>query len=77
MYTYEYPDEVIKELWNIKEEHAAKFNYDLEAIFRDLKERQEKSGRVVVSFAPKKTEEIEIEEISLAKASRRFSSPLD
>ena len=69
MYTYEYPDEVIKELWKIKEEHAAKFNYDLEAIFRDLKEQQENSGRVVVSLAPRKPDEVEFEELSLAKAS--------
>lgn len=69
MYTFEYPDEIIKELWQIREEHAAKFNYDLDAIFRDLKEQQEKSGRTVFSFAPKKPEEIEPEEIPLAKAS--------
>lgn len=69
MYTFEYPDEIIKELWQIREAHAAQFNYDLDAIFRDLREQQEKSGRAVVSFAPKKPEATEPEELPLAKAS--------
>lgn len=68
MYTFEYPDEVIKELWKIREEHAASFNYDLEAMAMDLKKEQEASGRKIVSFVEKK-EKLSEEEFSLAKAS--------
>ncbi|MEK7831223.1 MAG: hypothetical protein AAB401_09075 [Acidobacteriota bacterium] len=68
MYTFEYPDEVIKELWKIKEEHAARFNYDIEAMALDLKKEQDASGRKVVSFVEKKEKPSE-KELSLAKAS--------
>jgi hypothetical protein len=32
--------------------HAARFNYDLDAIFRDIKEQEKKSGRKFFSFPP-------------------------
>jgi hypothetical protein len=38
----------------VRERHAAKFNYDLEAICRDLKDQERKSKRRVVSLPPKK-----------------------
>lgn len=38
----------------IRERHAAKFNYDLDAICRDLKEQKRKSVRKIVSFPAKK-----------------------
>lgn len=69
MYTFEYPDEVIKELWEIREEHAARFNYDLTAMALDLKREQDESGREVISFIPKKDEAPAEEEVPLAKAS--------
>ena len=37
-----------------REAHAAKFNYDLDAICRDLKEQEKKGGRKVLSLRPKK-----------------------
>ena len=55
-----YKDEILEELWKIREEHAAKFNYDLNAIYEDLKrgeEEERKRGRKFVSFAAKKVEE--------------------
>lgn len=46
-------DPIVAEVRKVREEHAAKFNHDLEAIYRDLLEQQSKSDRPVVSFPPK------------------------
>jgi len=45
---------IVEEVRKIREKHAAKFNYDLDAICRDLKEQERKSGRKVVSLPAKK-----------------------
>ncbi|MEP7336296.1 MAG: hypothetical protein ABI977_00900 [Acidobacteriota bacterium] len=58
-------DEILEEIWKIREEHAAKFNYDLDAIYEDLKQGEEeerKRGRIFVSFAEKKVEEMVAED---------------
>jgi hypothetical protein len=47
-------DEIVEEVRLQREAYAAKFNYDLDAIYRDLKAKERKSKRKVVSFAPKK-----------------------
>jgi hypothetical protein len=44
-------DPIVDEVRRIRGEHAARFNYDLRAIFRDIKEQQERSGLKFVSFA--------------------------
>ncbi|MCD4727758.1 MAG: hypothetical protein K8R46_08860 [Pirellulales bacterium] len=44
-------DPIVAEVRRIRAEHAAKFNYDLEAIYRDLKERERSSGRTYVRFS--------------------------
>ena len=49
-------DPIVDEVRRIRDAHAAKFNYDLKAIFRDIKEQEKRSGRTYVSFA-----EVEIE----------------
>jgi hypothetical protein len=41
-------DEVIRELWRVKEEIAKEFNYDVAALAAQLNRRQEESGRPVV-----------------------------
>ena len=46
-------DHIVDETRKSRDEYAAKFNYDLEAIYRDLKEKEEKSEREVVSLAPR------------------------
>jgi len=46
-------DRIVEETRKLREEHAAKFSYDLEAIYRDLKEQEEMSGRKVVSLPAK------------------------
>jgi hypothetical protein len=44
-------DPIVDEVRRIRDAHAAKFNYDLDAIFRDIKEQEKKSGRKYVNFA--------------------------
>ena len=34
-------DPVVEEVRKVREEHAAKFNYDLDAIYRDLQRQEE------------------------------------
>lgn len=44
-------DPIVEEVRRIRDAHAAKFNYDPDAIFRDIKEQEKRSGRKYVSFA--------------------------
>ncbi len=46
-------DEIVEEVRRVRHEHAARFNYDLDAIAADLKEKERKSGRKVVSLPPR------------------------
>jgi hypothetical protein len=43
-------DPIVDEVRRVRDEHAARFNYDLDAIFRDVKEQEKKSGRKFVSL---------------------------
>ncbi|MHB1422063.1 MAG: hypothetical protein ACYC3I_02475 [Gemmataceae bacterium] len=49
-------DPIVDEVRRVRDAHAARFNYDLDAIFRDIKEQEKKSGRKFVSFAPRTIE---------------------
>jgi len=44
-------DPIVDEVRRARDAYAARFNYDLRAIFRDLKEKEKRSGRKVVSYA--------------------------
>ena len=44
-------DPIVDEVRRVRGEHAARFNYDLWAIFRDIQEQQKRSGLTCVSFA--------------------------
>jgi len=44
-------DPIVDEVRRVRAEHAARFNYDLWAIYRDIKQQQESSGLKFVSFA--------------------------
>jgi hypothetical protein len=46
-------DSIIDEIRHYRDEYAKHFNYDLQAIYRDLKAKQEKSDRKIVSFSPR------------------------
>jgi hypothetical protein len=42
-------DEILEELHKIREEHAQAFNYDLQAICDDLRDKQSSSDRLIIS----------------------------
>lgn len=46
-------DPILEELHRIREEYAARFNYDLRAMYRDLKAREERGEFVVVRRSPR------------------------
>src|SRR5260370_32042004 len=52
---YMWVDVIVEEIRKVREEHAAKFNFDLEAIYRDLKDQEEQGNRWVVSLPPRES----------------------
>ncbi len=48
-------DPIVDEVRRARNAYAARFNYDLRAIYRDLKEQEKRSGRKVVSYAESST----------------------
>ena len=48
-------DPIVEEVRRARDAYAARFNYDLRAIYRDLKEQEKRSGRKVVSYAESST----------------------
>lgn len=46
-------DEIVEEIHRIRDEYAKSFNYDLSAIFADLRKKQEESGREIVTLSRK------------------------
>ena len=49
-------DPIVEEVRRVRDAHAARFHYDLDAIFRDLKDQEKQSGRRFLSFPPAKAE---------------------
>jgi hypothetical protein len=49
-------DPIVDEVRRARDAYAARFNYDLRAIYRDLKDQEKRSGRKVVSYAESSTE---------------------
>ena len=47
-------DPIVAEVRAARDRHAAKFNYDLDAIYGDLKERERTSGRSYVRYPPRR-----------------------
>ena len=47
-------DPIVEEVRKVREAHAAKFNYDLQAIYQDLKAQEKQSGRTFVAYPPKR-----------------------
>ncbi|MHB8777055.1 MAG: hypothetical protein ACYC6R_04730 [Anaerolineales bacterium] len=48
-------DPIVEEVRKARDEHAKKFNYDLQAIVADLKKQQNASKHKFVMLPPKKT----------------------
>jgi len=46
-------DPIVEEVRKARQAHAAKFKYDMEAIFADLKKREKTCGHRVVSRPPR------------------------
>jgi len=44
-------DPIVDEVRRVRDEQAARFNYDLWAIYRDIQEQQKRSGLKFISFA--------------------------
>jgi hypothetical protein len=44
-------DPIVEEVRKARQAYAARFNYDLRAIYQDLKKQEKRSGRKVVSYA--------------------------
>jgi hypothetical protein len=49
-------DPIVEEVRQYREQHAAKFNYDLQAIYQDLKKQEHRSIRTFISYSPKRLE---------------------
>ena len=50
-------DPIVEEVRKVRQEHAARFDYDLAAICRDLKEQEERGGRRVVVLEAKRPDQ--------------------
>lgn len=49
-------DEIVEEVRRVRDEYAAKFDYDLDAIYQDIKIQEEQTKRKVISLPPKKAQ---------------------
>ena len=47
-------DPIVDEIRKIRNDHAARFNYDLKAICEDLRKKQATCGHRVVTLPPKR-----------------------
>ena len=51
-------DALIREVRATRDQHAARFGYDLKRIFADIKARQEVTGRTYITYPPRRIEAI-------------------
>ncbi len=56
-------DEIVEEVRKVRNEYAAKFDYDLEAIYQDIKKQEKQNQHRVVSLPPKKPELVTVEKV--------------
>ena len=47
-------DPIVEEVRKVRDEHAAQFNYDLDAIYADMKRIETESKEPRVSFGPRR-----------------------
>jgi hypothetical protein len=57
-------DPIVEEVRKARDEYAKRFNYDLDAICRDLQEKQRLSHRKVLSLPPKRPKKMMVSENS-------------
>jgi hypothetical protein len=53
-------DETVDEVRKVRDEHAAKFDYDISAICADIRQKQTESGRKIVNDRAKTDANIEV-----------------
>ena len=75
-------DEIVEETRQVRDRYAAKFDYDLDAIYCDLKKQEEQDPEKFISLPPKQPEIIpqaksivEIDASRIMTASQSVSSP--
>jgi hypothetical protein len=49
-------DPIVEEIRAIRDTYAKQFDYDTDAIYRDLKNQETKTGRKFISLPPKRME---------------------
>jgi hypothetical protein len=49
-------DEIVEETRQARDRYAARFDYDLDAIYRDLKKQEEQNPEKFISLPPKQPE---------------------
>ena len=49
-------DEIVEETRQVRDRYAVKFNYDLDAIYRDLKKQEKQNPEKFISLPPKEPE---------------------
>lgn len=47
-------DPIVEEIRQARQQHATKFNFDLQAIYQDLKQQEASSSWRIVAFPPRK-----------------------
>ncbi len=47
-------DPIVEKIRRLRKQHAEKFDYDLDAIFEDLKKKERESNRKAVSHPPRR-----------------------
>ena len=60
-------DPIIAEIRKFREEYAARFNYDIDAMVKDIRSREGKDGRPVVSLRPRLIPAVGYARVSLAR----------
>ena len=48
-------DPIVEEVRGVRDAHAARLNYDLDAIFQDIKAQEEQSGHTFIAGIARKT----------------------
>lgn len=49
-------DEIINEVRALREAYGEQFGFDVDALYRDVKDRERKGGRKIVSLEPRPAE---------------------
>ena len=57
-------DPIVAEVRKARDEYAARFNHDWDAIYRDLKEKEKASGRQYVNYPPRRCSPGKVEPVA-------------